>query len=405
MSDDSQMVMVPTAKPTQHSSRLFPIPRLNSLIALVVVGFLVVALFTGLTMQFYASFLFLFYSLTKSMWVSVMMLGIFQTILLVPFRIINLLKSANIKEFKEMVDRVKFESQQQYLIKTKVKKGENLVLFYVVNFFVQIISYFSIGRLFLTDFYTVKLNPKLLYSFVSYPNYPLQDRWFKLPYAWFTDTVDFGMGVVLGVWGVLIFLQLGVYAFMYFSRRMKKASQEEAKNQSLFRQSLKQYSTGYLVVLLLISWWVIRHFPIAWEFRIFSGDVSVPNRTMNAITAIATFFTLIWINLPKINKKVQLAVAAGFETKVINRTQKALFTETFRVATFVGLGAFFITNLIPSAFELSIFTLEIISWTAPFTLDKVILRKVGEIKDNKEKEEKKKEDKGKEEVSGPEESG
>jgi hypothetical protein len=46
--------------------------------------------------------------------------------------------------------------------------------------------------------------------------------------------------------------------------------------------------------------------------------------------------------------------------------------NTFKKAAFLGLGAYFITNLIPSAFELSIFTLEIISFLSPFTLDRMI---------------------------------
>ena len=118
--------------------------------------------------------------------------------------------------------------------------------------------------------------------------------------------------------------------------------------------------------------------------RIFSGDVSIPNRTLNSITALATFFTLIWTNLPKIGKKVSLAKSAGYATEIVKRTERELLRETFKVATFVGLGAYYITNLIPSAFELSIFTLEIISWTAPLTLDRIILRGIGNQKKDEE---------------------
>ena len=59
--------------------------------------------------------------------------------------------------------------------------------------------------------------------------------------------------------------------------------------------------------------------------------------------------------------------------EVIKRTEKDLFKESLQVASFVGLGAFFITNQIPSAFELSIFTLEMISLFSPLTLDRIIL--------------------------------
>jgi len=136
-------------------------------------------------------------------------------------------------------------------------------------------------------------------------------------------------------------------------------------------------STGYLVVGLFISWYVIRHFPTNWSFRMFTGDVAIPNRALNGITAIMTFLTLVWINLPRIRKKVELARAAGFDRKVINKTQAELFHQSLVFAGIVGVAAFYVTNLIPSAFELSIFTLEIISLLSPLTLDRAILKNVG----------------------------
>ena len=36
--------------------------------------------------------------------------------------------------------------------------------------------------MFLIDFYNTKLDPKMLYSFVPYPTYPIQDRIFRIPY-------------------------------------------------------------------------------------------------------------------------------------------------------------------------------------------------------------------------------
>jgi hypothetical protein len=104
--------------------------------------------------------------------------------------------------------------------------------------------------------------------------------------------------------------------------------------------------------------------------------VSIPNRQFNTLTAIATFLTLIWVNLPKIQKQVDLARAAGIPDIVVRMTQRDLFKDTFKVAAFVGFGAYFITNQIPSAFELSIFTLEVISLFSPLTLDRVILASV-----------------------------
>jgi hypothetical protein len=265
-----------------------------------------------------------------------------------------------------------------------VEKGGRIALYYVVNFFFATVSYASIGRLFLTDFYSIPLDPNLLYKFVSYPVYPIESRIFKLPYTWFSHTTDFGWSTLKWVWLAILILQLVIYVVMYVVKKQKNS-----KKMPLSK--FTSLSVGNLVLFLVLSWYLVRHFPVGWTFRIFSGDVSIPNKTLNTITAVATFFTLIWGNLPKINKKISLAKMAGYESLVIRRTEKELFLETLKVATVVGLGAFYITNLIPSAFELSIFTLEIISWASPMTLDKIILSKVGRKEEKEKVKEKEKE--------------
>jgi hypothetical protein len=358
-------------------------------LAIGVILFLFYAFFAGLTIQFYASFVFLFYSLTNSMWISVVMLGAFQTLLLIPFRIVNLLKSANIKEFKQTLEKMEIEKQEEYFLKRKVEKGEKLVLYYMVNFYVQLISYISIGRLFLTDFYNTKLDPWLLYDFVPYPDYPIQDRWFKIPYAWFHNTTDLGSKAALWVWLGLAVIQIIIFVIIYFRRKNRVAALvnkgDESPRAKLIR-TMRRFSTGYLVLGLVLSWYLVRNFPIDWRFHIFTGDVSIPNRTLNTVTAIMTFFTLVWVSMPKISKKIELARAAGFDQKVIERTEKELFKQTFLFAILVGLGAFYVTNLIPSAFELSIFTLELIALLSPLTLDRLILRSVGKDEERKGKE-------------------
>ena len=79
------------------------LPPLANVITGAVLIFLVYALVTGMTYRFYASALFLFYSLIKKIWISVVMLGIFQTFLMVPLRIINMTLSKNTKEFEDKI--------------------------------------------------------------------------------------------------------------------------------------------------------------------------------------------------------------------------------------------------------------------------------------------------------------
>jgi len=56
-----------------------------------------------------------------------------------------------------------------------------------------------------------------------------------------------------------------------------------------------------------------------------------------------------------------------------DKTEAEMFKNSLFNSALIGLAAFYITNQIPSAFELSIFTLEIISLISPLTLDKLIL--------------------------------
>lgn len=354
-----------TALVSRSAGRLLPVASLGTIVSTAAIIFLVYAFFSGLAMEFYASFVFLFYSWTGSMWISVVMLGVFQTLLLIPFRIINLLKSQSLDKFKDTTEKEVLEKHDSFL-KKEFRTGGRVALYYVVNFFAALVSYASIGRLFLTDFYTHPLDPTWLYSFVPYPTYPIADRFFRIPYTWFTETHDFGSSVVWWTWIILIILQMIIYIGLYVARKRKVL----APTASI---SVSRLTTGNLLLLMILSWWLVRNFPVEWRFFIFSGDVGMPNKTLNTITALATFITLIWGNLPKIRGQVELARAAGYDDKIILRTQKELLQETLKVAGFVGLGAYYITNLIPSAFELSIFTLEIISWVSPFTLDKLIL--------------------------------
>lgn len=341
----------------------------TSLLAVIVIIVLSYTFFAGIITRFYTSALFTFYAFTNSMWISVILLGVFQTLMMIPWRIIRVRRSAHIEEFQRKIYEVKGEVSQQLALKKSMRKGEKAFLFYTVDFMVQLTTFLTIGRLFLTDFYTKKLNPDLLYSFVPYPDYPIRDTFFKLPYAWFTATKDYGLRTLLIVWGLLIAGQ----AVMYMAKSL--LSRYKPQNLKL-PPWLKWLIGGYFFFSLLISWFLIRNFPSGWELRWFTGDVSIPNPQFNRLTAVVTFLTLLYFGIAKITRKTGLAEDNHIDADVIYHTQKDMLKETLLTASFVGLGAYFITNRIPSAFELSIFTFEVISLTSPFTLDKFIMSTV-----------------------------
>ena len=340
-----------------------------SILALAILVWLVYIFFSGQMTQFYASALFGFYAITKHMWVSVMLLGVFQTIIMIPLRIFRVRSSNNIKEFQETIEAQGDMVALRKQLRNDFHLGNKTFLFYVVDFMIQLLTFMTIGRLFLTDFYTKMLNPNLLYSFIPYPAYPIKSTFFKIPYLAVTDTHRFGWKIVLIVWLVLIFVQLMLGTFASIKNHENKDS-----SKSFSTPLAGKYGFGYVVISLILAFVLMRHFPVAFALKIFRGDVSVPNQTLNTVTAVVTFLMIMWFGYRHIIHKTQLALASNLTQDVIFETRKSMIKETVQTATLVGLGAYLITNQIPSAFELSIFTFEMIALFSPVTLDKLILK-------------------------------
>jgi hypothetical protein len=379
---------------TKVSSSGILLPVLSGLVAAIVI-FLVYAFFKGWTLNFYLNILFGFYALTKQVWVSVVLLGVTQTLLMIPFRTIRVMQSHNTRKFQEKINELKVDEQQIARVKKTFRQGNMIFLFYVVDFMVQITLFISIGRLFLTNFYANKIDPSVLLKLIPYPVYPLQGLWFKIPYPIVTRSKDFGLWMVFLVW-ILILLS---HVFIYLAKRMKRkfevvsekkaqaeAEKSEDSDEKVVAQSKPQLESqqkskqtiGFLgsstIILFILAYILVRKFPLAWEIRIFSGDVSIPNRTLNTVTAIATFLMVVWFGLQDILRQGKLAQEKGIARNIIDITQNEMFKTNLFNGILIGLGAFFITNLIPSAFELSIFTFELIAILSPFTLDKFILK-------------------------------
>ncbi|NMB57195.1 hypothetical protein GYA19_04665 [Candidatus Beckwithbacteria bacterium] len=361
----------PNAVVKKNSLRMFSSHwKLTSVIAILAIFVLIYAFFSGITIKFYASFVFLFYSWTQKMWISVILLGVFQTLLLIPLRVVKLFKENNIKEFKKTIEETQIKQQQQYKFKSSFSKGNKIVLFYSLDFFVELVSYISIGKLFLIDFYTTKLNPNLLYHFVPYPEYPIKDVFFKIPYPHVIETIGLKFSWILIAWGIT-FIIFAVFKIMKSSFDKNKERKDQPQNKV---SKLIDSTSGYFLLICFLLWLLLRHFPTQIDFRIFAGSVAIPNRTLNTITAIMTFLTLFWYGLQKNIRKAEIARNNGINEQVIEKTQKLMFKDNLIASLLVGLGAYFITNQIPSAFELSIFTLEIISLAGPVTLDKWIMK-------------------------------
>lgn len=354
---------VPTAgvKPRNY-------PSLKSLVAWVAIITIVILFLGGHIVRFYASFLFFFYSIIGVMWVSVVFLGVFQTLLMIPVRIVNLRSSGSTEQMKEAVQQ---QDTETFYIKQQARKGNTTLLWYTVNFILQLSLYISIGRLFLIDFYSVPLNPEILYSWVPYPDYPIEGLIYKIPYIAVADTTSFGFRSVLVAWAILLVLQVLIYAIRMWSSN--KSTKTEQSQQSRLVHSALAFTSGSTLILMVGAWFLLTHFPTELAIRIFSGDISIPNPRFNAITAVATFFTIVWLDTSKLRKQALRASYMNLSRGELEKMQRDRFRTSLINGALIGAGAFFITNQIPSAFELSIFTFEVISWFSPLTLDRFIL--------------------------------
>ena len=113
------------------------------------------------------------------------------------------------------------------------------------------------------------------------------------------------------------------------------------------------------------------------------ADLTRQNTTMNFITAVGTFITTMHAGYTRIRIDREIALARGLERSKINMVAKDKMRQTLRNALFLGAGAFFITNQIPCAFELSVATFELLYILSPYTFDKLLVR-MGAPKNKKE---------------------
>jgi len=349
-------------------SEMIGLISFRSIFAGILLVAIVYAFFSGIMTQFYASVVFGFYALTQRMWVSVILLGVFQTIILIPLRIIRVRRSQNIQEFQDKTEDLSHSVLQQKKLKQQFDFGNSTFLFYLVDFMIQLTSFLTIGRLFLKDFYNSPLHPSWLYSFIPYPTYPIQDRIFQIPYIVVSKTHNFGLTGVI----VLLALFSAVMIGIEFYRRWRKTKTQSSHKP--LSQLPTRYVITYGVIVIVASWLLAHHFPTGFDFRIFTGDVAVPNPRLNTVTAVVTFLTLLWFGYKRIGRVSDLAKQANISEEHIEKIEKKLFSESVKNSVLVGLGAYFITNHIPSAFELSVFTLEVISLASPLTLDKLVLK-------------------------------
>jgi len=281
-----------------------------------------------------------------------------------PLRLIGDYFESRFKVFEELLDKTK-ENEQYFLFTEKIKKGDTSIVFYIFNFVINAIAFFSAGRIFLIDFYNTPLDPKLLYGFVRYPAYPLQSTDFRLPFLKITQIYALDWLTIAKIWiGITLFFAAARFLWRlvkFIFWRSKKILHARIN----YNRMLVEIG-GFSGTLFILSTIFLRNIPTAFQGITLVADLTRQNSTMNLITAIGTFITTLHAGYVSASKASDNARKAAIPDDIINRVYKDKMENSFKNAVILGIGAYAITSNIPSAFELSVATFEVLYIVSPY---------------------------------------
>ncbi len=346
-----------------------PVATILLLLFSLLVGFW---FFTGGSFRLYNSVFFSLYFLTNQIWLSVILLGITQNLVFIPLRYLSMRLSTNLKAFEEKLNQTSSDDQY-FVFKNQVRYGDSSVIFYIITFTLYAIAFLSAGKIFLNDFYTKPLDPTLLYSWVPYPAYPLQGTTFNFPWFEVTQTFALSWSLILKVW--LIIAAIAIVPGLIWQQVKTWFN----KNPNILKARIR-YNRIYFTItslvgtLFFISLYGLRHLPKDGYFFYLTADLTRQNTTMNLITAVATFLTVLHAGYNDNKNLYAHGLANNIQKSVLDLVFKEKVRSSIKNGLLLGAGAFFITNQIPSAFELSVAVFELLIFLSPYTIDKILHR-------------------------------
>jgi hypothetical protein len=346
------------------------LPLLTSFLLIFLI-YLFVWFLRGGSYRLYTSLFFCLYFVTRQIWVSVLLIGILQNVLFMPLRLIGNVLDQPLKDFEDELDNTD-DKQQQLVFSKKVKEGNTAIVFFIFNFFVNAIAFFSACRIFLVDFYNYPLDrTKFLYKWVPYPEYPLQGTIFKFPFFKITDTTALSWNTIFTIIGGTFLFLIALRLIWRLVRFIFKRNQKILYARIRYNRLLATVGgfSGVLIVGLMIF---LRHIPITFQGLLLKVDLTHQNTPMNFITAVGTFITTMFSGYKHHSMDAKQARLAGITEDIISKVFRKKMRESLKNAFILGAGAFFITNQIPSAFELSVATFEVMYMIYPFTLGRLL---------------------------------
>ncbi|MEI8067612.1 MAG: hypothetical protein WCG91_01515 [Candidatus Shapirobacteria bacterium] len=327
----------------------------------------------GGSIRFYASLYFGLYDLTSLSWLSIVLVGVAQTIIFLPFRFISARLHPDLKEFENEIDRTKTDNQY-ILFQEKIKQGKSSVLFYMFNFIMLGIAFFSVGRFFFLDFYNHKIDPKYLYHFIPYPTYPIKGTIFNFPFIKITETIALNWKTIFSFWVIVLIV---LFALRLLWKILRKFL---TKNKSIlnFRISYNKiliFVGSFTGTLFIFSLFFLRHIPSSFEIITLSADLAKQNIGFNIITALGSFLAAVFSGFKYQREASKEARLSGIPENIISKVFKTNMGITLRNGVFLALFALWITRLMPCSHDLSVITFIVLSLTSPLTVD-LLIKKV-----------------------------
>lgn len=325
----------------------------------------------GGSYRLYTSIFFSIYFVTRQIWLSVLLIGVIQNVIFMPLRLVGNILKKPLEDFEEELDKTE-DKQQLLVFSKKVKEGNTAIVFYIFNFFVNAIAFFSAARIFLVDFYNVPLDrQKFLYSWVPYPEYPLKGTIFKFPFFKVTDTTALPWNTIFIVIGSFFLLTIALRLIWRLVRFVFKRNQKILYARIRYNRLLLSIG-GFSGVLILGLVFLLRNIPVAFQGLLLKVNLTHPNPPMNFVTAIGTFITTLHAGYKNHSYAAKQAKIAGIDPQIVKKVFGDKMRNSLKNALILGAGAFFITNQIPSAFELSVATFEVMYMIYPYTLGRLL---------------------------------
>ncbi len=318
-----------------------------------------------------------FYDLTQEAWISILLVGLAQTIIFLPFRFIGAILNPDLKEFETELEKTKTDNQ--YLIfHEKVRQGNSSVVFYILNFVLLGLAFFSVGRVFLLDFYNEKINPVYLYHFIPYPEYPIKGTDFEFPFFHINSTFALNWHTIFTAWGMVLAVMVALRLLWIILKRFL------SKNKSLLNirisyNRLVLIGSGFAGTLFIVSTIFLRHIPNSIQFVFLSADLTKQNTVFNIITAICTCLATIHSGYTHNKEAVIVARNNKIPEAVINKVFKNNMSVSLRNGIFLALLTYWITHQMPSSHDLSVLSFEFLYLISPFTFDMLIPKKTKKI--------------------------